>query len=208
MTVLPDLREQLVTRVTATPPALASKPRSRRRRRSRASLALAAVLVVGAAAGATAAITNHSEQQSAQLTNAPKQQGDSGAVLTYGDQVVAAAHRIQATIPYPAGRSDDFDWSKYRPDPGAPSEYEGSLRAFIEFRASCIWRREWVDATTAKDAARVATATTVLNDVPTWPGIRGDRGSGPERARAVATWVQDHDVADVAASLARDCRGF
>jgi hypothetical protein len=209
MTVLPDLRAQLVARITETSAAVTARPKARRRRRSRrTSLLLAAILVVGAAAGATAAITNHSEQQSAQLTSGPQQQGDSGAVLTYGQQIVAAAHRIQATIPYPDGRRDTFDWSTYRPDPGAPSEYEGSLRAFMEFRASCIWRREWVDATTTNDAVRVATAATVLNDVPSWPGIRGDRGSGPSRARAVASSVQRRDVAEVEASLARDCRGF
>jgi hypothetical protein len=159
-------------------------------------------------AGATAAILDHSQGQSTQLTKAPAQQGDAGAVLHYGGEVVAAAQRIQQTVPYPPGRHDEFDWATYRPDPGAPSEYEGSLRAFIEFRASCMWRHEWVNATQANDADRVARATAILGDVPAWPGIRGDRGSGPERARAVADWTRDGDVAAVQETLGKECRGL
>jgi hypothetical protein len=205
MPTLPRLREQLVASVARSEPA---PPPARKRRRSGAAALSLAVLLAGVSAGATAAILDHTADQSAQLAQLPAQRGDAGAVLHYGNEVEAAARRVEATVPYPPGRHDDFDWATYRPDPGAPSEYEGSLRAFIEFRASCMWRHEWVDATAAKDADRIARATAILSDVPNWPGIRGDRGTGRERALTVAAWARADDLARVADTVSRECRGL
>jgi hypothetical protein len=208
MTVLPDLRAQLVAAVQADHASTRSRRAGPRLGRTSVLAALAVLAGSGLATATVMLVVDHPREQSTQLTKGPPKYGDQGPAVTYGRPLATAARRIQRTVPYPDGVPDAFDWSTYHPDPGARAESEGSLRMFIEFRASCMWRRAWVNAALAHDTARQATARTVLIDIPHWAGIRGDRGSGPQRAQAVARWVRHGNVAAVSRTLVADCSAF
>jgi hypothetical protein len=207
MNVLPELRAQLVAAATVQPRRARFGARARGRRMLVPVVAVLC-LSTGVAVAATAIIATSLQDRSAALTLGAPKTGDTGRALHYGTEMAAAAARIQTTVPYPPGKMDHFVWTTYRPDPGAPAEAEGSLRMFIEHRASCLWRGYWVDASNRHDDAAVQAAAAILQDIPSWAGIRGDRGEGPERARQVAAWVAAGNVNSVAATLSGECRGI
>jgi len=145
--------------------------------------------------------------KSTRLIESPSVRGDDGAPAAYGRQLARVAEAIEARTPYPPGMSDDFDWATYRPDGEAAGEMSGSIQMLIEYRAGCLWQRTWLHAVERNDHSAQHEALLILRQIPDWPGIRGDRGTGCQHAEQIAASATAGDRRAVVANINLNCRG-
>jgi hypothetical protein len=77
-------------------------------------------------------------------------------------QIRAEFERVKGETPLPAGAG----WKPVFIDDGWYGEWSGG--SMVEFQALCAWLREAADAAQVNDADRMAAASAVLADIPSW----------------------------------------
>jgi hypothetical protein len=77
-------------------------------------------------------------------------------------QTRAEFERVKSETPMPPGAG----WKPVIIDEGWYGEWGGG--SMVEFQALCAWLREAGDATSDKDADRIAAADVVLAEIPSW----------------------------------------
>jgi len=90
-------------------------------------------------------------------------------------QLSAVAAEIATRVPYPPATGESMSWASLPADPqsGGSVNFRSDVQSLVEYRAACTWAAFWLFAHQAGDAAALASATAVLQDVPHWPTLRG-----------------------------------
>ncbi len=205
MTVLPTVRESLLAaagELDASPHAAGrpepSPARSRRRvpcRRLALAGAAAGAIALLATAFTPAARTVSRTQLSSASTREMAAAIGTGSVS--GTGVWRAAREIARATPYPPARVASLAWVRPIAFSGTPVARAG-LAARVQWDAVCLWYRYWLD-----DPGRPEPASTVVQQIPTWPTVRA--GALATAALTAAAGARNHHPAAVRAVLAVDC---
>jgi hypothetical protein len=122
----------------------------------------------------------------------------------------ATAAELAARVPYPPGVGESMDWEWTPPGPAdmASINDRTTVQFLVEYRAACTWATFWLFALTTANEPALASATTVLQDIPHWPTQRATLADSYERTQgwnAVAPAAAARDAGPVRAYASVNC---
>lgn len=217
MSLLPQYEQRIVEAAAG-----AFAPLKRSQRAVRAALptaaavgALAVLLVAlltvfdeesqpdGSVASAVRNVDRATLDRSVRLTREPEP-SKAGTLTT--DELRRFVTGLQERLPYPPGfddpRLDQILRTSNGPGDMGATSTPSDAQSQAEFRAWCIWQRYWLAARDSQAAEAVASATTVLEQAPRWPTLRGGSQDMPA---SIAKAARINDARPIQAFVEINC---